>query len=226
MERYNWSKTDKIVTVFLIACLFITWVGVLSKGSVATNYRSKTRTVQQRIFVLQNSIDAQQRELNYKYERSAVNSPNKTIRESTQQIIAERKVSQVAPKLFKVLYTYSSHSQYVSRGRRAASYVTPELRSNPHIFPKNDDDGTGHSYIKSAGLKIRYLNVQTSIGVVSGEEVPVIAKVVANGSIARGDQRLDTGQVQQLYTGTFNIKKNKFTDLNNLNRLSTTAIQN
>lgn len=226
MKRYNWSNKDKVVTIFLIVCLVVLWSVIVVKGTIASRYKNQTAALNARIFAVQNKIDYRQRELNYKLQKQAINSPNTSIRESTQQIVADRKVQAASRKLFKILYTFDSHDSYVARGKKASHLVTDDLRKNEHIFPKNDDDGTGHSFINASGQHEKFMAVDTSIGIVEDGKVPVLAKVTEESYIMKGKQPLDKGQSQVVYSGTYDLKANKFSDLNAIHILSVTAVQN
>lgn len=233
MKRYHWGIKDKVLTLVLIIVLVLVWILVIIRGNQATNDRNETRLAQEQTFALRNSIQVRQRQLNRHLEENAIHSSNPTIRNSARQIQADSQVNHAAKRLFRLLLTYDDRASYLAHQHQARSLVTDSVYHNQKIFTK-DKDVSGQSYINNSHLHSQYAAVKTAVGIVQGDEVPILIRSTSNawhvyntkGRHDRQEQNLDKGQTEIIYTGTYNLKTKKFTNLTFENVLSQTALDN
>lgn len=229
MHQYYWQTKDKVIVILLSVLIVICWGVILVRASQAHRYRQQAQQLQQATFVLQNQRAVRQKELNDRLARQAIDSPNPVIKQSAQQLQATKQAQRTAKALFQRLETFGSHREYVQSRQAAQAYLSGDaLKSMKKSAKHGDDDGSGHSYINTSGLHYQFQDIQSSVGILQDNQVPVIMKVTYTQWFydQQKHQQMDKGQTQTIVSGTYNVQTKKFTQLDYLDNLSQTNISN
>lgn len=221
MKKYYWSHKDRQWIIALSAIIVLLWVILIAKGSIVSRYHRQSASLQEATTVLSNQIIQKQNKLNYQAQENAVNSKKPSVRNSSRQLTATVEAQNIAKKVFSTITTYSSQAQYKQNQKKVTKYLDKKVQKSKILFA-SDKDTTGDSYINTAKVHSSFVSINTSAGMLDGDNLPVMVKVVYDTR----DFNKDAGQTQQIFMLTYNYKQKKITDVQKPVTLYQGAINN
>lgn len=207
----KWGKKH----ILVIICLIIFLGAVIFFGRRTNEYQSQNARLQDQNEKLQTEIQNRQAALNRQAYENALNSPDEHIRMNSTQLLAQSKAKKEAEKIFGIMLTFYSGDDYNSRSEEVKPYTTENVRKSRDLFG-SDDDGTGESYIDASGLRSSYVGLKFASGILEGYKLPVIIRA-ASDSWFSGKAK---SRQSDVFVGTYDYQKDKFTDLKLLNNLT------
>ena len=159
--------------------------------------------------------------MNYRAQKDAINSPNTTIRQSSRQIVGNQEAIKQVDKINKILFTFASAKEYRHRKTQVKPYVENDVLKDQNFFAP-DKDTSGRPFINNAGLHYQFVSDNVGCGVLYGDQMPILFKVVYNYWFTDYNKV----QVQQVYSASYNIKTKKVSKITKLSNLSETKLNN
>lgn len=216
-----WSQRQKLTVGVLSILLVITWCFIGIRASNVHRYQKQAQNYAQQTASIKAAIATKQERLKQVANRQATHSSNEKIKTSASQVEATDQANRRAQKLFSILLTFNNSTDYSKRKSLAKAYVSSNILNDQKLFG-SDDDGTGNSYIDTSGLHSRFSSAVFSAGVLQNNELPVVIKTTSE-SWFKNDLH---AQNEDVYSGTYNYKQKKFTQLTKQSNLTQTVLNN
>lgn len=218
MNWHYWTNHDRRIARYILLLILALWLVILFFGQAAWQNRRDSQQLTKQIVQLQKAIPTKQQRTDYIANQRALHNSNSGIRTSSRQLVADHKATITANKLFPALLDFNSSAQYNSRKKRAKPYVTTNVLKAQFI--SQSDYTLGNHFIDTSQMHSQFQSLQLSTGILKGAEIPVVINATSNNWWG-GENK---GQIQELYTGTYNYRINKFTNLQPVNTLKVSQL--
>lgn len=221
MHHFVWTKKDKRLIITLSCLIGLIWIIIIIEAGFVNHNKKLAQSYDQTALVLKEQIQDKQEKMNYRAQKDAINSPNTTIRQSSRQIVGNQEAIKQVDKINKILFTFASAKEYRHRKRLVKPYVESDVLKDQNFFAP-DKDTSGRPFINNAGLHYQFVSDDVGCGVLDGDEMPILFKVVYNYWFTDYNKV----QVQQVYSASYNIKTKKVSKITKLSNLSETKLNN
>lgn len=221
MHHFVWTKKDKRLIITLSCLIGLIWIIIIIEAGVVNHNKKLAQSYDQTALVLKEQIQDKQEKMNYRAQKDAINSPNTTIRQSSRQIVGNQEAIKQVDKINKILFTFASAKEYRHRKIQVKPYIESDVLKDQNFFAP-DKDTSGRPFINNSGLHYQFVSDDVGCGVLDGDEMPILFKVVYNYWFTDYNKV----QVQQVYSASYNIKTKKVSKITKLSNLSETKLNN
>lgn len=208
----------EISMIFLsVALLFL----LLIFGNLRSNYSDKIADIKQQNINIKSQIGQQNAKVASQVAQDALSSSNPEIKHSSQDLLAQQKIPNNVNNLFKIFYNYSSEDEYKQRVNLCKPYLASKLLHSKNLFAMDKSDLI-QAFESGKTLNSAFEETYTSIGPVDkNENVPVIVSATFQSWYSGTGKR---GEGTDIYTGVYNLKRDKFVQLSRSNNLYTGTV--
>lgn len=221
MHHFIWTKKDKRLIITLSCLIGFIWIVIIIEAGLVNHNKKVAQAYDQTALVIKAQIQNKQEKMNYQAQKDAINSPNPSIRQSSRQIVDNQEAIKRVGKINKILFTFASAKEYRHRKRLVKPYVENDVLKDQNFFAP-DKDTSGRPFINNAGLHYQFVSDNVGCGVLDGDQIPILFKVVYNYWFTDYNKV----QVQQVYSASYNIKTKKVSKITKLSNLSETKLNN
>lgn len=211
-KKNNLKKRQN--TEFLIILAGFTLLFILFFSYQRNQNLKKLSALQNQEKILRKNITKKQEELNKKAEQEQFQSLSSNLQKSNRLYTIQKKIADNNKQLFDILLSYSDSSEYRQRANRTRTLLNSSVIRKSNIF-KSDKIGDDGSFIDENGLHSEFKDCTSAISYQDKENVNVII-LVTYESWFSGQRH---GIAEDLYTGEFNVKTNKYSKLNRVNNI-------